>query len=405
MDPENLKQGSVFGNWQLVNELSREGGQAVVWRAKSKKAKHSPMVAIKILRHADEQSRLRFEQEAELLASVEHPNIIALRGHGMNYHVLELASFSLDTILKENPKAGAKVLRQSPAMLLSMFRDACRGVAHLHKSDILHRDIKPSNVLVIDEPREVLRIVVSDLGIGTREHEQGKITKTNEVVGSPIYRAWEVLAGRPATFQSDVYSLGRTLEAIMNGRHPQNHTPDPCPRGRILSDDACEQLDHVIRRACSHNPKHRYANAEEFADALPELRLGVVGGPVRATGLAFDRRLGRVLGELIGHQSDQEPTSIHILADSVKGELSSYDISIAIGHLQRAGLIEIRDEEDWNQNYYKACWVTDAGFRLAIEWDDKLRAIMDPRQRERYGGDYVVNYAASTPSSDDDIPF
>lgn len=108
-----------------------------------------------------------------------------------------------------------ELILESRELLVRFVREACEAVAHLHANGVIHRDIKPSNVLLFLDPPEPMRAAIADLGIAAGEFDLGVLTATHEIVGTPAFRAPESLSGSYTT-RSDVYSLGKTMEVVLN---------------------------------------------------------------------------------------------------------------------------------------------------------------------------------------------
>lgn len=267
-----LKEKDRLGDWRVDRKLGG-GGQAQVWRARHVSVKHSPPAALKLSLTADAKATARFEREVELLRSVSHPGVVAVRDAGTyNGHpflVMELATTTLDRVGTADT-AGTRILRESPGLILRFLREACAGLSALHKMEILHRDIKPSNILLLLDPPEPMRAVLADLGIASSDGDQGRLTATHEVVGTPAYRAPESLRGTHS-YSSDVYSFGKTIEGLFARGEPAAYGPGRCVRDDSLTDAVWDRLDKVLARACAYDPSDRYKNATELLGELPSV--------------------------------------------------------------------------------------------------------------------------------------
>jgi len=136
---------------------------------------------------------------------------------------------------------------------------------------VLHRDIKPANFLIA---QELSNVVLADFGI-VRALSDATLTQAFEIVGTPYYRAPEVLHGSRGTFESDVYGLGRLLEWLLTGEVSTDMATRPVPRGNELEDEACNVLDGIIAKATQVTPSHRFASVRSLLGQLPELWLAV----------------------------------------------------------------------------------------------------------------------------------
>ena len=206
----------VVREWTLLEEVGR-GGMGVVYSAT-----HEILTgawAVKVIRpelSEDKESRLRFLQEASILARMQHPNIVAtqtpfLEG-GQIYLPMEyLSGQSLEQILKADgtlwsAERAVNIIRQVAAGL---------GYAHRQSPAVLHRDIKPGNIQLLDDGG----VKVLDFGLA-RTLGDNSMTGTGKAVGTPAYMAPEVLEGRKASPRSDIYSLGVVLYRLLAGRLP-----------------------------------------------------------------------------------------------------------------------------------------------------------------------------------------
>ncbi len=198
-----------------------EGGQGIVFKA----AQQSPprTVAIKVLRRgafASAQDRYRFEREVELVASLQHPNIVTVydsgiaRGHyyfAMEYiHGQPLDKYLLDHSLRL-PE------------LLSLFRKVCDAVSYAHQRAVIHRDLKPGNILVDakGEPHIVDFGLAKTAGT-TAPGGRSLLTIAGEFMGTLAYASPEQTTGDPTLIdvRSDVYSLGVILYEMLTGQFP-----------------------------------------------------------------------------------------------------------------------------------------------------------------------------------------
>ena len=269
-------------------------------------------VAVKVLRPevaSDAQSRARFEAEARATARLSHPNVVGVfdSGHegGRSYMVMERVP---GETLAERIARGPIDQR----WLRPMAADVLGALAAAHAAGILHRDIKPANILITPGGRAKL----SDFGIAKAvdaasafSPASGDPTATGLVIGTPSYLAPERLQGRPATAQSDLYSVGVVLYEALTGRKP--FAPEPPrlavpslheawpPDVRRFRPDADPRLIDVINRALEPDPAARFASAADMARALhdtapaPTARLAAATRPATGSGPAMPRSVQR----------------------------------------------------------------------------------------------------------------
>jgi hypothetical protein len=278
--------GTEIGRWR-VNGLLGRGGQGSVWAAKPVKTKHTPQRALKVCFASDEQARARFEREVEILKRCDSPHILKVYDDDLDWkvHVPDMPPFAY--YVSEKCQGS---LEQRPQDLrdfrrcIDLFRQACAAVTHLHTmpDPVIHRDIKPANFLIT---KELSNIVLADFGI-VRSLASSVLTEAFEVVGTPYYRAPEVLHGGRGTILSDVYCMGRFLEWLLTQDVSQDMGTRPVPRGRDLDDEACDILDRIITKATLVIPENRFTSVQEMADQLPELWYSVRPRPKTSLAVA-----------------------------------------------------------------------------------------------------------------------
>ena len=197
--------------------------------------------AIKVMQTPSESGRLRLQREGELLARVDHPNLVRVHDYGPM--VGNMAFLAMEYV--EGEDLGALLRREESlpwrqACVLAI--QAARGLAHLHASGIVHRDVKPENMLLDLSGR----LRVTDLGIGTAG-DLNRLTQTGAILGTPLYFSPEQGRSRAlASSQSDVYSLGVVLYELCSGTPPL--VGDSLPRQLfMLMDQEPEPLRKVAK--------------------------------------------------------------------------------------------------------------------------------------------------------------
>ena len=238
-------QGATLGPYRLESKLG-EGGMGVVFRAYDTRLGRA--VAIKTSR---EQFSARFEREARLIASLNHPHICTVHDVGPNYLVMELVEGeTIAARLKSGP------LPKETALLYG--RQILMALAEAHGKGIVHRDLKPGNIMIAKSGVKVL-----DFGLATSGRED-TITATNVVMGTPGYMAPEQREGKPADARSDIYAFGCVLFEMLTGKRAG---PQP---GRALPG----KLEGIVSRCLEEDPARRWQSAAEL-----EKEIGRVTGP------------------------------------------------------------------------------------------------------------------------------
>ena len=263
----------TFGDFELLEEIGR-GAMGLVFRARQVSLDRT--VALKIVRAgglASEQEQERFQREAQALARLRHPNIVAI--HEVGEHDGQ-PFFAMDFVEGKNL---AEVIREgpvAPAEAAALVRRVAEAVHFAHQEGTLHRDLKPSNVLLdaAGQPR------ITDFGIAKRLHGDVTLTLSGEMVGTPGYMPPEQMGGTgmetlPA---SDVYSLGAILYELVTGRRPFDiestldavmqimHREPDSPRA--LQPDLDRDIETICLKCLEKEPSRRYASARELADDL-----------------------------------------------------------------------------------------------------------------------------------------
>jgi serine/threonine protein kinase len=261
------------GRYHLGSPLGR-GGMADVLAGVDRRLARP--VAVKVLRPemaVRDDVRLRFEAEARAAARLSHPNVVAVYDTGEDggrpYIVMErLPGKTLADCIAEGPV--------DTGWLLQAAADVLAALGAAHAAGIVHRDVKPGNVLVAEDGTAK----ISDFGIAkSAEVASGAdLTATGQLIGTPAYLAPERLAGAPATFLSDLYSLGVVLYEAFSGQKPfagdsfvavarAAHDGIHRPLAE-LRPDLDPRVTAVVERAMEPDPARRFASAEEMAEAL-----------------------------------------------------------------------------------------------------------------------------------------
>jgi len=285
--------------YALQEEIHR-GSQGVVYRALQRATRR--VVAVKVLHRgalATLRQRQRFEREAELLATLRHPNVVTVHDCGRTrdggfFLVMEyIEGRTLDHWLESiGPLAHPPRRREALRDTLHRFAEIASGVAAVHQRGIIHRDLKPQNILIDDAGRPH----ILDFGVARPEHdddgERDGRTMAGEFVGTLATAAPEQVSGdlRLVDTRADVYALGVILYRMLTALPPYElsgslaavietiRTTEPVPpsqHNRII--DA--ELDRVVLHALAKDPTRRY----DSAGALErDVRRHLAGDPVDA---------------------------------------------------------------------------------------------------------------------------
>lgn len=263
----------MIGNRYIIVKKVGEGGMATVYLAIDTILKRE--VAIKVLRNdlsTDEVNLKRFQREAMAITSTSHPNIVEVFDVGQdgdqNYIVME---YVYGKTLK-------KLIRQRGVIpvdeAVNIMKQLVSAVAHAHHQGIIHRDIKSQNVLVKDDGT----VKLSDFGIALMGDSAQQLTQAETVVGSVHYLAPEVASGKPASYQSDIYSLGIVFYEILTGDVPFHgdtaveialkHLHDEIPSVRQFNPRIPQSVENIVIRSTAKKPELRYESADKMYNDL-----------------------------------------------------------------------------------------------------------------------------------------
>jgi eukaryotic-like serine/threonine-protein kinase len=199
-----LRSGELIGSRYRLEGVAGAGGMATVWRAYDERLQRA--VAIKVISDAlatNPAAVARFAREARTHARIQHPNLVQVYDYSVAatqpYLVMEYIDGSTLSERLDRGGLSATAIQVLAAELLS-------AIAFVHDHGVLHRDIKSGNVLVEKDGRARL----TDFGLARLE-DSTQITRTNEVVGTLRFLAPELIQGKPASRQSDLYAFGVLL--------------------------------------------------------------------------------------------------------------------------------------------------------------------------------------------------
>jgi eukaryotic-like serine/threonine-protein kinase len=274
-----VRDARRLGQYTLGEKLG-EGGMGVVYRASHAMLRRP--TAIKLLADGGDASLARFEQEVQVLAGLNHPNIVTVHDYGRTadgsfYYAMEL----LDGMDLE--KLVAADGPQPPERVIHIVRQAARGLVEAHNVGLVHRDIKPANMFVCRRWGEPDAVKVLDFGLAKNNADpRTSLTGQNVVLGTPLYISPEALKGPDLVdTRSDIYSLGAvayyllTAQPVFVGRTVlevcvQHLTTAPVTPSERLGSPVPADLETVILRCLAKPPEDRYSSAAKFERALAD---------------------------------------------------------------------------------------------------------------------------------------
>lgn len=314
----------VQGKWRLVRRLG-QGGMGTVYLALETSVDRE--VALKFLhRHLAEREeyRTRFEQEARIMARVEHPNLAGLysveRDGSVPFLVMKFVRGQpLSRLMRDK-----KVLTLEETLPLTVQMAA--ALSALHARGYVHRDLKPGNVMVSAEGH----VTLLDFGL-TRTHDPN-LTRPGVALGSPQYMSPEQVLAGSLDARSDLYALGLLTSELLVGRrpYPEEHTkamllqhlhevPEP---PHLANSKVPEAVSKVLLKALSKKASDRHPTVEAFVEALvTAANVGPVKLPARETAEAMLAAVARPslvpdappdaeVAEVVAHETLSAPVPI-----------------------------------------------------------------------------------------------
>jgi hypothetical protein len=324
-DTGPLPRGTFVGRY-TIRTLVGHGGMGEVYAA------HDPeldrTIALKLLRSRAGgggcPNERRLLREAQAVARLSHPNVITVHDVGTHGGRVFLA---MEYVQGQTLSAWLAGRARTRAEIVAVFREAARGLAAAHAAGLVHRDFKPQNVMVGDDG--VVR--VTDFGLARRIDADGtpgaddgpgpahpldiSLTRTGELVGTPLYMAPEQLRGAPIGPRSDQFGFCVALYEALYGEHPfldpaaalgedrsakLEKLLDALRAGRLRSPPARagvpSWLQQLLRRGLSARPEDRWPSMDEVIAALgqdarrprrvaPVAGAALLGAVVAAVGL------------------------------------------------------------------------------------------------------------------------
>ena len=228
-------------------------------------------VAIKLLLdYGDPRSVARFQQEAQILARLQHPNVITVFDSGVDdgdpFIVMELVD---GPTLRELLDAEGRLAPERAGEIASRLASA---LGFAHGKAVIHRDVKPSNVLLPPDGG----VKLADMGIA-RLLSPEALTATLSVRGTALYISPEQVRGDRVDARADLYSLGCVLFEMLTGRTPFEgdlaalsyaHTHTPAPRVRSINPAVPAAMDELVAAMLEKDPAKRPPTGEDVQRSL-----------------------------------------------------------------------------------------------------------------------------------------
>src|SRR4051812_49400922 len=253
-----------------IDGVAGRGGMGVVYRATELRLERP--VALKLIatdRAADDEFRERFDREARLAASLDHPNVIPVYAAGEQdgrpYLVMRLVrGTDLHALLRRGG-------RLPPARAAAIVAQVAAALDAAHAAGLVHRDVKPANVLLGPDDH----VYLTDFGLTRLAGSETRITDTGQWMGTVDFAAPEQLEGGRCDARSDVYALACVLFSALTGAPPFQRATVPATIDAVLRDpvpSASDRglpaaFDRVFERALAKDPADRYPSAGDLGRA------------------------------------------------------------------------------------------------------------------------------------------
>jgi serine/threonine-protein kinase len=272
----SLTPGARLGPYEIEAAIG-SGGMGEVYRARDNRLGRE--VAIKVLPAdgaTDAERRARFEREARVVASLSHPNVLALYEFGSDAdRTFVVTELLIGETLRERLSCGPLAVQE----VLDYGSQIAKGLAAAHKRGVVHRDLKPENVFVTaDGIVKILdfglarhHVMTESSGIDTSFRSQPGL-----VLGTAAYMSPEQVRGEPADARSDIFALGALLHELLGGRPAFKRDTaaetmravlkeDPGDPGAPVTSAVVATLERVVRRCLEKRPEDRVQSAGDLA--------------------------------------------------------------------------------------------------------------------------------------------
>ena len=270
--------GQKIESFEIVEMIGR-GGMGVVYLARDTKLKRS--VAIKSMPAQlkdDSTAQMRFRREAELLASLNHPNIAVIydtieQDDGAGYLVLEYVPG--ETLAERIAREPLKIQEA-----LSISQQIAEAVSAAHEKGLVHRDLKPTNVKITPEGRvKILDFGLAKALVSESKPPEATVTEPGRIMGTPAYMSPEQARGQSTDHRSDIWSFGCIMYQMLSGRLPfEGETVTDTlvriierePDWEILPERTPMNIRVLIRRCLEKDPSQRLQHIGDVAIEIRE---------------------------------------------------------------------------------------------------------------------------------------
>lgn len=268
-----LNAGTMVSGYRIEKVLGSGGMGTVYLAANPVLPRRDALKVLSSELSQDPQFRARFLREADLAATMDHPNVVTVytRGETEEGQLWIAMQYVAGSDANKELDEG----RMTPARAAHIVSEVAKALDYAHRRKLIHRDVKPANFLLAPDDE---RIFLADFGIARALDDSVGLTATGTVMATVAYAAPELLGAGHVDARADIYALGCSLYRLLTGRPPfassggmaavmAAHLSQPPPRVTDRAKDLPPAIDHVIAKAMAKNPADRYQTAGEFAAA------------------------------------------------------------------------------------------------------------------------------------------
>ncbi|GAB4584267.1 serine/threonine-protein kinase [Nocardia sp. IFM 10818] len=269
-----LNSGDVFAGF-TIERLLGQGGMGSVYLARHPRL--GKLTALKLLNRelfADREIRARFEREADLVAQLDHPNIVEVYDRGTEHDQLWISMQFVDGV----DAASVNPVILPPERAVQIIEGVAAALDYAHSRGVLHRDVKPANIILA---RAVAghgeRVFLSDFGIARLREDSTHLTQTGMFTATLAYASPEQMTGAHLDHTTDQYSLACALYWLLIGIGPYD-SPHPAelirghlqllpPPVSLRRPGLTPAMDAVLTKAMAKRPTDRFPSCTAFAKA------------------------------------------------------------------------------------------------------------------------------------------
>ena len=271
----DLQPGTAFAGYTVLREIGTGGMGSVYLVQHPRLPRQDAMKVIHSHLSSDPVFAARFDREAAIACTLDHPSLVKVYDRGLDDGRLWLTMQFIDgadadqVLRMDGPLAPARAVR-----VVGAIADA---LDHAHETGLVHRDVKPANILLSMRGTGGERAYLADFGIAHASGTTRELTDTGSLLASLPYAAPEQLLDKAITGAVDVYALGCVLYELLTARRLFDQETPPALMGAVLSGPRADawralpagrpELEQVVRRAIAQNPEDRFPTCSALAEA------------------------------------------------------------------------------------------------------------------------------------------